>query len=88
MGIRLAHAMGNKVTAISTSVGKRDAALAIGASNFVVSTDEDSMKKATKSLDLILNTVSANHEAGHYLTLLDNDGTLVLLGVVSKPYQV
>ena len=30
----------------------------IGAENFVVSTDPESMKKAAGSLDLILNTVS------------------------------
>ena len=37
---------------------------------FVVSTDEDSMAAAAMSLDLVLNTVSANHDINHYLPLL------------------
>ena len=62
MGIRLAAAMGNTVTAISTSPKKKEAAMKIGAKNFVVSKDEEQMKAAARSLDLILNTVSANHQ--------------------------
>ena len=46
MGVRLAKAMGNKVTAISTSPNKEAAAMEIGADNFVVSTDKDSMQSA------------------------------------------
>ena len=46
MGVRLAKAMGNKVTAISTSPNKKAAAMEIGADNFVVSTDTDSMHSA------------------------------------------
>ena len=62
MGIRLAAAMGNTVTAISTSPRKKEAALKICATNFVVSKEEEQMKAAARSLDLILNTVSANHQ--------------------------
>ena len=58
MGVRLAKAIGNTVTAISTSPNKEAAAREIGADNFVVSTEPESMKKAAGSLDLILNTVS------------------------------
>ena len=70
MGVQLARAMGNKVTAISTSPGKEAAARQIGADKFVVSTSPESMKAAAMSCDLILNTVSVNHELGHYLSLL------------------
>ena len=34
----------------------------IGAKNFIVSKDEEQMKGGAGSLDLILNTVSANHQ--------------------------
>merc|ERR1719481_2177926 len=88
MGIRLAKAMGNTVTAISTSPHKEQAARAIGADNFVVSTDSESMKTAAKSLDLILNTVSASHNLNHYLGLLDVKGALVQLGLVLTPHPV
>jgi len=88
MGVRLAKAMGNTVTAISTSPGKEAAAREIGADNFVISTDAASMAAAAKSVDLILNTVSADHQADHYLPLLANKGTLVQLGLVITPHQV
>jgi len=88
MGIQLAKAMGNKVTAISTSPSKEAAAKEIGADTFVVSTDKESMKKAAMSCDLILNTVSVNHEAAHYISLLANKGKLVLLGVALKPHSI
>merc|ERR1711872_324920 len=88
MGVRLAKAMGNTVTAISTSPNKEAAAREIGADNFVVSTDPESMAKAALSLDLILNTVSASHDLNHYLGLLDNKGVLVQLGLVTTPHPV
>ena len=57
MGVRIAKAMGNTVTAISTSPNKEAAAKEIGADNFLVSTDPEMMKAGADSLDLILNTV-------------------------------
>ena len=88
MGIRLAKAMGNTVTAISTSPNKEQAAREIGADNFVISSDPESMKTAAKSLDLILNTVSAFHDLTALIGLLARDGTIVQLGVVKKPHQI
>jgi len=88
MGVRLAKAMGNTVTAISTSPSKEEAAREIGADNFVVSTDPESMTAAAMSLDLILNTVSANHDLNLYLPLLSNKGVLVQLGLVMSPHPV
>jgi uncharacterized zinc-type alcohol dehydrogenase-like protein len=70
MGIRLAKAMGNTVVAISTSANKKAAALELGADEFVISKDPESLKTVEKSLDLILNTVSADHDVTTYLQLL------------------
>ena len=70
MGVQLAKAMGNTVTAISTSPNKKEAAMEIGADNFVVSTSKESMDAAAGSLDLILNTVSAQFDVNLYLPLL------------------
>ena len=70
MGVQLAKAMGNTVTAISTSPNKKEAAMEIGADNFVVSTSKESMAAAAGSLDLILNTVSAEFDVNLYLPLL------------------
>merc|ERR1719492_8881 len=70
MGVRIAKAMGNTVTAISTSPNKEAAAKEIGADNFLVSTNPDCIKNSAGSLDLILNTVSADHDINTYLPLL------------------
>ena len=70
MGLALAKKMGNTVTAISRSPSKKQDAMAMGADNFIVSTDKDSMASGADSLDLILNTVSVAHQMAHYLTLL------------------
>jgi len=88
MGVMLAKAMGNTVTAISTSPNKEAAAREIGADNFVVSSDPESMKKAAGSLDLILNTVSADHDLSSYLGLLARKGVIVQLGLVTSPHPV
>jgi D-arabinose 1-dehydrogenase-like Zn-dependent alcohol dehydrogenase len=46
LGVKIAHAMGHKVVAISTSASKEAAARSFGADSFVVSTDPESMAKA------------------------------------------
>ena len=42
---------------------------------------------AVRSLDGIIDTVSAKHEISQLLPLLDVDGTLVLLGVPPEPHN-
>lgn len=88
MGIKLAKALGCEVTAITSSPKKTDALKELGASRVIVSTDEGAMKGAAKSLDLILNTISAPHDVMMYQALLRPNGTLVQLGLVGKPHSV
>lgn len=88
MGVRLAKAMENTVTAISTSPNKESAAKEIGADSFVVSTDPESMEAAAMSLDLIINTVAANHDLNLYLPLLANKGVIVQLGLAMAPHAI
>jgi len=77
MGIKLAKALGHKVVAISTSAGKKEMALQRGADVFIVSTDPESMASAKGTCNLILNTVSAEHQVSTYLDLLHYNGTIV-----------
>ena len=83
MGVRIAKAMGNTVTAVSTSPHKEQAAREIGADNFVVSTDAGSIEAAASSCDLIINTVAANHDINTYLPLLAPKGVIVQIGKCS-----
>lgn len=59
LGVRIAKAMGCKVTAISRSSAKRDLACShtLGADSYVVSSDPQDMNANRGSLDLILNTI-------------------------------
>ena len=77
MGIKLARALGHDVVAISTSASKEEMSKQKGATHFCVSTDPESVKKHSGLCDLILNTVSADHDANLYLGLLDKGGVLV-----------
>lgn len=88
MGIKIAKSMGCEVTAITTSPSKVDHLKKLGATTVIVSTDEEAMKKGAKSLDLILNTISADHDVMHYQPLLRPNATLVCLGLVQQPHPV
>lgn len=82
MAVKLAKAMGVDVTVLSSSAKKKEEAMGVlGAQHFVVTSDEESMKAATGTLDGIINTVSAKLDLAPYLALLKNDGRMVCLGV-------
>jgi uncharacterized zinc-type alcohol dehydrogenase-like protein len=88
MGVKFAHAMGAEVTVFSHSPDKQNDAIAMGANHFVVTKDSSLLKPLHKTFDLILNTVSADLDINAYLELLKLDGTLVVIGLPSKPYSV
>ena len=81
MGVKIAHAMGAKVVAFTTSESKRRDALDLGADEVVVSRNAEEMKAHRGSFDFILNTVAASHDLDAYTGLLKRDGTMVLVGV-------
>ena len=86
MGIKLAHALGARVVAFTTSESKREAALALGADEVVVSRDRDAMAAHAGSFDLIVNTVAAPHDLDAFLALLRRDGAMVLVGAPATPH--
>jgi uncharacterized zinc-type alcohol dehydrogenase-like protein len=86
MGVKLARAMGAEVVLFTTSPGKREDALRLGAHDVVVSRDPDQMAAQAGSFDLILNTVAAPHDLDAFLVLLKLDGTMVLVGAPAEPH--
>ena len=70
MGIKFAKALGNEVVAISTNSKKEKLAKDKGADFFIISNDEESMQTQMGKCDLILNTVSTNHDLNVYIPLL------------------
>lgn len=84
MAIKLAHAFRTEVIVFTTSPKKRNDALRLGACEVVISTDSAQMKKWTKKLDFILDTISGEHDINQYLDLLKLDGTMVMVGLPEK----
>jgi uncharacterized zinc-type alcohol dehydrogenase-like protein len=88
MGVKFAHALGAEVTVLSHSPRKEADARQLGADHFVVTSDPAQMKLNKRKFDLILNTVSAEHDINDYLSLLTTDGTLVVIGLPGVPFSV
>lgn len=82
MAVKLAAGMGAQVTVLSRSSDKQADALELGADALLVSSDKDAMKKAASSFDLIIDTVPVRHDVSPYMSLLDVDGTLVIVGQI------
>lgn len=88
MGVKFAVSFGAEVTVISTSLSKKEDAVRLGAAHFLLSTDPEQMKKYQGYFDVILDTVSANHDYTPYLDLLDLEGKLLVVGLPEKEPSV
>ena len=88
MGVKFAHALGTHVVVFTTSPGKKEDALRLGADEVVISKNADEMQKHIGSFDFIIDAVSADHDINAYLALLRRDGNLTLVGAPEKPLAV
>lgn len=88
MGVKLANAMGAHVVLFTTSPGKTQDAMRLGAHEVVVSKDAAQMEKHVNSFDFILDTVSAQHDVNAFLNLIKRDGTMTLVGAPEQPLPV
>lgn len=88
MGVKLARAMGAQVVVFTTSPGKREDALRLGAHEVVVSRNANEMQAHAGSFDFILDCVSAEHDINAYLNQLTHDGDMTLVGAPEKPLTV
>jgi uncharacterized zinc-type alcohol dehydrogenase-like protein len=88
VAIKLARAMGAEVVVFTTSRHKIPAAVALGASEVVLSSEAEKMAAQHGRFDFVLDTISAAHDVNAYLALLKIDGTLCLVGAPAEPLQV
>lgn len=88
VAIKIAKAMGAEVIVFTTSPSKVEDAKRLGADEAVISTDVPAMKKYSRKLHLIIDTVSAKHDVNAYLNLLRHDGSVVLVGLPPEPLEV
>jgi len=88
MGVKFAKAFGAHVVVFTTSPGKKEDALRLGADEVIISTDADQMQQHVWSFDFILDTIAAEHDVNSYLNMLGLDGNLTLVGAPETPLQV
>jgi alcohol dehydrogenase (NADP+) len=88
VAVQISRALGAKTTVFDLAPDKRDDALRLGASEYVLSTEPQAFARLAHSLDLILCTVPANLDLDAYLGLLDVGGTFVTIGVPSERLTV
>jgi len=88
LGIKIAAKMGAHVIALSQTLNKLDDMLKFGAAEAYATSDPSTFEKLNRSLDLIVNTVSANIGYDQYIRLLKRDGTMVLVGAPENPTPI
>ncbi|KAK8642340.1 hypothetical protein V6N13_011687 [Hibiscus sabdariffa] len=89
VAVKMAKAFGHHVTVISTSPSKEiEAKQRLGADCFIVSTNDEQMQRGKRTLDVILDTVSAQHSLGPILELLKVNGTLAVVGAPGRPMEL
>lgn len=85
MAVKFGKAFGLKVTVFSTSISKKEEALnSLGADHFIVSSDQEQMRAATKTLDFIVDTAAGDHPFDPYMSTMKTRGVLVLVGFPSE----
>lgn len=88
MAVKLAAAMGAEVTVLSRSKGKQQDAKRLGAQEFALTTEPAAAKKLAGRFDLVIDTISADHDVNAALGYLKTAGTLVLVGAPPSPLAV
>jgi alcohol dehydrogenase (NADP+) len=88
MAVKFAHAFGAHTVVFTTSPGKKDDALRLGADEVVLSRNADEMAKHAGSFDFILDAVAAEHDINAYIQMLRRDGNLTMVGAPDKPLPV
>ncbi len=84
MAIKLAKGLGAEVTLFSRSPDKIQDALDLGADAVVISNYENEMEAVHGRFDLIIDTVPYDHDLNPYMSTLNINGTLVLVGFIGK----
>ena len=86
--MKFARALGAQVVVFTTSPGKKEDALRLGAQDVIISTDAEEMQEHAGTFDFILDTISADHDINSYINMLGLDGNITLVGAPEKPLPV
>ena len=80
MALKLAKGLGAHVSLFSRSAGKEADAKKLGADEVIISTNDAAMGEVNGKFDLIIDTVPYAHDLNPYVSTLNVNGTLVLVG--------
>jgi len=87
LAIQFAHALGYEVTAISSSLGKKDEVLGLGADHFILASDREALRKQELSFDLHLYTAHSDVDWTMLSFTVRNNGKIVVLGFSEVPVK-
>jgi len=88
MGVKFARAFGAHVVVFTTSPGKKEDAIRLGADEVIISTSAEEMQKHAGTFNFILDTIAADHDINAYINMLGRDGNITLVGAPETPLQV
>jgi alcohol dehydrogenase (NADP+) len=88
MGVKFARAFGAHVVVFTTSPGKKEDALRLGAHEVILSSKAEEMQQHAGTFDFILDTVAVDHDINTYINMLGRDGNITLVGAPEKPLSV
>jgi len=88
MAVKLGASFGAEVTVLSGSASKEADAKKLGASNFALTSNADSLKKYEGHFDFILDTVAAKHDINQAFGMLKREGTLIMVGASHQPLDL
>lgn len=80
MAVKLAKALGAKVTVLTSTPDKIKEAKTFGADDAQIATDKTALAELEGAFDFILSTVPEKHEIGGLIDLLKRDGRFVVVG--------
>lgn len=88
LALQFLNAWGCEVVAFTSSDGKKDEAIKLGAHRAVNSRDDAQLASVKGTLNFIINTANANMNWGAYIDALAPGGKLHTVGVVPEPIAV
>lgn len=88
MAVKFASAFGAEVTMLSTSSAKEQDARRLGAQRFVLTSKKENTKALRGYFDFIVDTISAPHDYGMYLSMLNTNGVHIVVGIPPTPGQI
>ncbi len=88
MGVKFARAFGAHVVVFTTSPGKKEDALRLGAHEVIISTNAEEMQQHAGTFNFILDTIAAVHDINAYINMLSLEGNITLVGAPEQPFAV